>query len=152
MTALDFGYINRSWVIEEEAQHLFGGIRAARIGVGPGRAAAGPGVACAMDEPLLDQRLPARVDVPRANVGMTVGHVSLFYLCLEGHCERRLGDDVITVAGVHSGIAVAMKHDCGDNAPPSVDVRPNGSSWMVPVLALPHCRESRRQIASRPAG
>src|ERR1700722_4309121 len=44
---------------EEEAQHLARGVRAARIGVGAGGAAARPGVPGAMDLPVLEDGAPA---------------------------------------------------------------------------------------------
>src|ERR671918_2077286 len=61
-------------VLEEEPEHLPRGIGPLRIGVGPGGAAARPGVAGAVDDPLLEDHLPARVSVKRAAVGMPAGY------------------------------------------------------------------------------
>ena len=50
-------------LLEEEAEHLPRGVGPSRIGVGSGGAAARPGMAGAMDHPLLKHRLPIRVGV-----------------------------------------------------------------------------------------
>jgi len=84
--------ISRPWVIEEEAQHLFGGIRTAWIGVRPGRAAAGPGMAGAMDEPLLGPRSPAQGKRLRRQHFQPAGAIFIDVECachLEPHCLKK---------------------------------------------------------------
>jgi len=53
-------------MLEEEAQHLPCGIRPARIGVGAGGTAARPGVAGAVNIPMLGDGAPVRIGKVRA--------------------------------------------------------------------------------------
>jgi len=50
-------------MLEEEAEHLLRGVGPSRIGVRAGGAAARPSVTGSVDDPLLEDRLPARVSV-----------------------------------------------------------------------------------------
>jgi hypothetical protein len=49
------------------------GIGPSRIGVGPRGTAAGPRVPSAVDDPLLEERLPVRVDLDGTGIGMPAG-------------------------------------------------------------------------------
>src|SRR5688572_27913955 len=57
------------WMAEEEAQHLGTGIRPGGVGEGAIRATAGPGVAGAMQEPVLDPDGAARIGIGPAGEG-----------------------------------------------------------------------------------
>ena len=67
-------------MLQEEAEHLARGVGAPRIGVGSSGTAAGPGVAAAMDQPLLEYRLSAGVGVNRAAVGVPARHLPALHL------------------------------------------------------------------------
>src|ERR1700730_7564994 len=56
-------------VLAKEAQHLDCRIPAMRVREGTGRAAAGPGVACSVDEPMLGDDPRHRIAVYAARVG-----------------------------------------------------------------------------------
>ena len=66
-------------VLEEEAEHLPGGVRPARVGIGAGRAAARPGVPGAVDRPLLEQRPPGGIGVDGAAVGVAARHLTALH-------------------------------------------------------------------------
>src|SRR3989337_550504 len=93
------------WACQEEAQHFAGSIGAVRIGVGTVRAAAGPGMAAFVEEPLLPDRHPALVANDRAGVWLPCGRAglrafdALTDLGPAGYsgCVRRM-DDLIRIA------------------------------------------------------
>jgi hypothetical protein len=60
-------------VLEKEPEHLPRRVGPLRIGVGAGGAAARPGMAGAVADPMLEDRLPVRVGVKGAAVGMPAG-------------------------------------------------------------------------------
>ncbi len=64
-------------VLEEEAEHLPRGVGSSRIGVGAGGAAARPGMTSSVDDPLLEDRFPARGGKGGAAVGMAAGYSTL---------------------------------------------------------------------------
>jgi len=100
-------------VKEEEADHLGRGVRALRVGIGPGRAAAVPGVSAAMD----DQGLGHHRAVTVAVHGATVSAPAV------GDCLRRPvpagdvayrkpgGDELVGVDRSHGRVAVAVDDD-----------------------------------------
>ena len=64
-------------MFQEKAEYFSRGIRAARIGKGSGAAAARPCMAGAMDDPLLENRLSARIGMKRAAIGMPCRHLTM---------------------------------------------------------------------------
>ena len=64
-------------VFQEEAEHLARRIRPLRVGVGAGGAAPGPGMAGALDHPVLEHRPTGRVGVGRAPVAPSAGGLTL---------------------------------------------------------------------------
>jgi hypothetical protein len=87
-------------VLQEEADHFLRGVWAARVGVEAGGAAAGPGMAGAMDELLLEQHFPTRVGVQRARVGMPAAHAPSAACVLSG------------IAGVDCATTSSPLHGC----------------------------------------
>jgi hypothetical protein len=64
-------------MLQEEAQHLSCGIGTPRIGIGPGGAASEPSVASAVNHPLFNDRLPIRLHMQRAIIGVATGNLAL---------------------------------------------------------------------------
>ena len=64
-------HARRKRVLQEEPNHLAGGIGSARKGVGSGGAAARPGVAGPMNDPLFRHRLAAGISIQYAAVAKT---------------------------------------------------------------------------------
>src|SRR5882757_9266998 len=104
-------------MLEEKPQHLSRGVRPARIGVGAGGAASRPCVSGAMDLPVLKDRPPARVGTDRSGIGMAARYPTTKHLLSQTRRSHGLGDDMIAVAGMHGGVAIAMKNDRWDNRP-----------------------------------
>ena len=105
-------------VLEKEPEHLPCGIGPLRIGVGAGGAAARPGMPSAVDDPLLEDHLPAAVSVESAAISMPAGDPAVLHCGLQvGHRGRvGLRDDLIPVARVHRGVLIAVEHDRRDNS------------------------------------
>src|SRR6266851_4733227 len=131
--------------LDEESEHLPRGVGPPRIGVGAGGTAARPGMAGSVDDPLLEDRPPARIDMDRAAVGVPAGHPTVLHCCLHirGHGVPRLRDDLIAVARVHRGILIAMEHDRRDVAAVSLSTRGVAVSAHR-HCAVPHGGERRR--------
>ena len=106
-------------VLKEETQHLPRCVRSSWIGVGAGRTAARPGMACAVDDPLLENYLPARVGVKCAAIGMPAGDPAVLHCCLQVGHRGRLGlrDDLIAVARMNRAVLIPVEHDCRDHSP-----------------------------------
>src|SRR5258707_9385353 len=138
----------RQRVLDEESEHLPRGVGPPRIGVGAGGTAARPGMAGSVDDPLLEDRPPARIDMDRAAVGVPAGHPTVLHCCLHirGHGVPRLRDDLIAVARVHRGLLIAMEHDRRDVAAVSLSTRGVAVSAHR-HCAVPHGGERRREVA-----
>jgi len=106
-------------MLEKESQHFARGVGSARIGVGPGGAAARPGMAGPVDDPLFEHRLAGRVEVEAAAIIVPAGHPALFnaYPQIRARRRRRLRNDLIAVAGMHGRVAIAVEHDGRHEAP-----------------------------------
>ncbi len=106
-------------VLEEEAQHLVRGIGSVRIGLGASTASARPGMPGAVDDPLLEDRLPAPVNVESAALGTPAGDPAVLHRCLQVDHRGRLGlrDDLVAVARVYRGVPVPVEHDLRDHPP-----------------------------------
>ena len=108
-----FGRADRERMRKEKGYHCARCIRAAGIGVASGSVAARPGMAGAMDGPLLDLDIAIGGAVPRAGVGpprqlvATVLRYSERPIGLAG----RMGNDVRAVDRMDGGIAVSVKGD-----------------------------------------
>jgi hypothetical protein len=99
------------WVLEEKAEPLPGRVGPARIGVGTGAAAARLSMAGAVNDPLLEHRLPIRIGVERPAVDMPAGHLTAlhFFLQLRGRGRPRLRHDLIAVARVYRDVLNTME-------------------------------------------
>src|SRR5271156_711368 len=133
-------------VFEEETQHLPRGVRSSGIGVGAGGAAPRPCVCGSMDFPVLKDCAPARVDVNRAGIGMSSGDLTMMHRLSRVHGSYRPRDDMIAVAGMHRGVAIAVKNDGWDRLPVS-EIRQNvAGPQSIRQVTLPHSDERRRKI------
>jgi hypothetical protein len=135
-------------VLKEEAEHLPRCVRSSRIGVGAGRTTARPGMAGAVDDPLLENYLPARVGVKCASVGMPARHPTVLSPGLQARDRGRpeLRDDLIAVARMNRAVLIPMEHDCRDHLPVF-----SGSAHGY-GLALAHGGERGGEVAGSPAG
>src|SRR5690349_20572476 len=138
-------------MFQEEPQHLPGGIRAARIGVGTGGTAPRPCVPGTVNLPVLEDGAPARVDMERAGVGVPSWYPPTMHLRLGIRGWFGLRNDMMTVARVYCGVGIAMEDDgwnacsrLGNGANPAA-CRRRGKS------AVPHGGESGRQVIGSPA-
>ena len=83
----------RKRVLEEEPNHLAGGIGTPRKGVGTGRAATRPSVAGPMNDPLFYHRLAAGVDMQNAAVREPTRYLAFFDPPPERRALARLRND-----------------------------------------------------------
>ena len=98
-------------MFEEKPDHLTGRVWSSRFGTGTGGAASGPCMACAMQFPVFQHRMPAFIALNRAGVSYSPGGVAAADVRLEDRPRLRLNNDVSTVGGMHGRVAVAMEHD-----------------------------------------
>ena len=107
----------------------------------------------AVDDPLLEDRLPAGVGMKRAAVGVPAGHLAVLHGCLQtrGRGRHRLRDDLIAVARVHRRVLIAMEHDRRNvrRYPSALEALPDRRAGL---RALPHGGEGRRHVARGAAG
>src|SRR5262249_41065065 len=117
-------------LLEEEAQHLAGGIGASRIGVGAPGAPARPRMTAPVNEPLLEDRPPARITLHGAAVGMATGDSTVLHTYRErgGRQLLRASDDGVAIGRVDRGVLIAMENDCRNAAPVTFGTR-GVSGW-----------------------
>ena len=84
---------------QKKAEHLARGIGPLRIGVGAGLAPTRPGMAGAVDHPLLEDRLAVRIGMQRPAVGPSTRHLSLL------RCRRGLQSGSRGSAGLEGSSA-----------------------------------------------
>jgi hypothetical protein len=95
-------------VIEKEAQHFLRCIRSLPVRIGSGRAASGPGMAGAVDIPVL-QDIAFGVGVGRAGVPVPSRNLPAMHLLSRLSRSDGMFDNVGAVVGMHGGVAVAVK-------------------------------------------
>ncbi len=136
-------------VLEEEPEHLPRGIGPLRIGVGPGGAAARPGMSGPVDDPVLEDRLSARVGVEPAAISMPTGYPTLLHRLPEVRHRSCSGlrHDPIAVARVHRGIPIPMEHDRRNNPSRYLSTPRVAGSARGDGLTVLHCGECRGKIA-----
>src|SRR4051794_7517603 len=118
-------------LLQEEPQHLAAGVRPARVGIGPGRAATRPGVAGSVKHPLLEDGTPALVSLDGASVGGPALSLPTAHRRAEICPCLGLGNDLIAVDRAHGGVAITVKHDGRHRTPRPVARRASRA-------ALPH--------------
>ena len=103
-------------MLEKKADHLARGVRAMGVGVGPRWAAARPGVSSSMNDPHLEHRSTARIEVAGSAVGAPTWHMpALGHRPQRSRSNRlRLLNDVMAVARMHGHVFVAMKDNGRD--------------------------------------
>src|ERR1700724_2237633 len=113
--------VSQLWVIEKESEHLPRGVRSLRIRVRPGGTATRPGVARSMNEPLLEDCLPASVMMQDPAVAAATRYPTFLNRCLQVDVQRfpELRDDVIAVIRMHGRLLISM-----ENTPPPRASRP----------------------------
>ena len=144
--------VSQLWVIEKEPEHLLRGVRSLRICVGSGGAATRPGMARSVNDPLLEDYLPARVMMQDAAVGAATRYPTFLNRCPQIDVQRfpKLHDDLIAVVRMHRRIPVPMKNNRRDNARTCASTR--AAARRVPhcVLVLAHCREREATSLAAP--
>src|SRR6202030_722535 len=63
---------------------------------------------------VLEDRPSAGVDMDRSRIGMSSRYPTALHLLLRARGSHGLRDDVIAVAGMHRGVAIAVKDDGRD--------------------------------------
>jgi hypothetical protein len=141
-------------VIEKEPEHLPRGVRPLRICIGPGGTATRPGVARSVNDPLLEDCLPAHVMMQDASVGAATRYPTLLNRCLQidVQCFPELCDDLITVVRMHRLVLVPMENYRRDNARSPASTGAVAGPVLRRVLVLAHCRERGGNVTGRPAG
>ena len=135
-------------MLEEETEHLARGIGPLRIGVRAGGAAACPGMASALDHPVLKDRLTSSVGMWRATVAPSAGCLALLRrrrgLQTGGSGTAGLGDDLVAIARIDGRVLVAMEHD-RRHGPPLPPARPP-EGWSGDRASALHGGERGGQI------
>ena len=112
---LSNGSCRRMRALEKKADHLARGVWPLGVGIRPRRAAARPCVSSAMNDPHLEHRSIARVEVAGSAVGAST--------CTPAFCHRaqpsragraKLLDDVVAVSQMHGRVLVSMEHNGRD--------------------------------------
>jgi hypothetical protein len=138
-------------VFEEEAQHLPRGVRSSRIGEGASRATPRPCVCGSMDFPVLKHCAPARVGVDRAGIGMSSGDPTTMHRLSRVRGSHRPRDDMIAVARMNRGVAIAVKNDGWYRLPISKNRR-NVAGQSIRQVTLLHGNERGRKVVGGPTG
>jgi hypothetical protein len=120
--------ISRPWVIEKKPKHLVRGVRSLRIRVGSGGTATRPGVARSVNDPLLEDCLPASVPVHDAAVGAATRYATLLNRFMQTEVQRfpELRDDLIAVVWMHRRVPVSMEDNRRDDARTGASTRTAG--------------------------
>jgi hypothetical protein len=124
-------------VFEEEAQHFPRGVRSSPIGERAGWAAPRPCVARSMDLPVLKYCAAAWVGMDRASIGMSSGDATAMHRLSQIRGSHRPRDDVISVARIHGGVAIAVKHDGRERAA-FANERNVARVQRIPKVTSPH--------------
>src|ERR1700691_6240334 len=125
-------------MIEKETQHFLRRIRPLSVRIGSRRAASGPGMAGAVDIPLL-QYLAFAVGVSRAGIRMSSRDLAAMHLLSRPSRSDGTFDKVGAVVGMHGGIAVAVKNNGRDH-------RAARHSLTAAFAALAHGGDGRGHI------
>ena len=131
-------------MLEKETQHFPRCIRTLSVRIGSRRAASGPGVAGAVDIPVL-QHLSFAVRVSRAGIPMPSRNLPAMHLLSRPSRSEGIFDSVGAVARMHGGVAVAMKNNGRDH----VAARHMLTTALPP---LSHGGERRRYIGGGAVG
>src|SRR5215469_4756442 len=101
----------RAWMFEKEAHHLLCRIRASRIGIGTGAAAARPGMTGAMNAPRLQHHPPCRIGEERPCIGMPTGHLAMLDHSLELGACAQLPKNLLGIARMHDPVVISVEDD-----------------------------------------
>jgi hypothetical protein len=104
-----------------------------------------------MDLPVLKDCAAARVGMDRASIGMSSGDATAMHRLSQIRASHRPRDDVISVARIHGGVAIAVKHDGRDLAAFAKE-RNVARVQRIPKVTLPHDDERRWKVVGGPTG
>ena len=98
-------------------QHFLRCVRSLRIRVGARGAASRPGVAGAVDVPVLQDFALASVGMGRAGIGMASGYLPAMHLLLRPRRSDGLFENLTAIVWMHGGVAVAVENNSRDRRP-----------------------------------
>src|SRR5690242_20485308 len=104
-------------MFQEESQHLPPGIGSVWIGIRPGRIAARPRVAGAVDCPRLEDNRTVPLGVEGARIGMAPGNLAALASPLQLPTGTRLSENLLPITWIHCGVAIPVEHDCRYHEP-----------------------------------
>ena len=103
-------------MLEKETQHFLRCIRPLSVRIGSRRAASGPGMACAVDIPVL-QDIAFAVGVSRAGIPMPSRNLPAMHPLSRLCRSDSLFDNLGAVVGMHGGVAVAVENNSWNRGP-----------------------------------
>ncbi len=127
------------WMIQKESQHFLRGIRPVSVRIGSGGASSRPGMACAVDIPVLEDRALA-VDVGRSGIFVPSRNLPAMHLLLRHDRSDRVFSNLNAIVRMHGGVAIAVKNNGRDHRA--------GRRRTSAVAPLPHGGECRGHIGS----
>ena len=134
------------------------GIRPLRFSVRASRTSAGPGMARAVENPMLEHRVSAVIAHDRAGIACPAWSLTAAdRLRPEVRARLRLGNHLVPIDRVYCRVVIAMKHDGRHQlASPHHDEAPRPAAWRHTPRACyeqPHMRapSGTPTAASRPA-
>ena len=101
----------RRRLLAEESQYFARGVGAAGFGIGPRGAAAGPGMAGAVEHPLLQNRSSRFISLDGAVVAYAAGSFAVNDRRPQIRPTFSLGDHLVTVRRIDRPVAISMKHN-----------------------------------------
>src|ERR1700750_3055722 len=127
-------------MLEKEAQHFRRRIRSLLVRIGSGRTAARPGVAGAVDVPVLQNLALANCE-GRAGIRVRSRNLPVMYLLSSLCPSNGMFDNIGPIVRMHGSVTVAVKDNGRDH-------RATCHALTTTFAPLPHGSERRRHIGS----